>query len=127
MDDSLAWGIDVGSSTTKIVGVEPGGTMCLHLLEESEPRAEPQIERMLAAAAASGRPARPLVATGYGRKLVTQADRVVTEITCHAKGAYRALGHGGTLVDVGGQDSKVIKVGPKGEVLDFAMNHKCAS
>ena len=129
MSDIRAWGIDVGSSTTKIVGVDASGTMSWHLLEESEPRAEEQIERMLlrAAAAGDGHGASPLVATGYGRKLVPQADRVVTEITCHAKGAYRALGHGGTLVDVGGQDSKVIKLGAKGEVLDFAMNDKCAA
>jgi len=129
MSDIRAWGIDVGSSTTKIVGVEAGGSVCLHRLEESEPRAEEQIERMLqrAAAEAGGSSPKPLVATGYGRKLVRQADRAVTEITCHAKGAYRALGHGGTLVDIGGQDSKVIKIGSRGEVLDFAMNDKCAA
>lgn len=129
MGDIRAWGIDVGSSTTKFVGVDAEGTMAWHRLEESEPRAEEQIERMLqrAAAEVGGAIPRPLVATGYGRKLVAQADRAVTEITCHAKGAYRTLGHGGTLVDVGGQDSKVIKLGAQGEVLDFAMNDKCAA
>ena len=124
-----AWGIDVGSSTTKIVGVDADGTLSWHSLEESQPRAEDQIERMLtqAAGASADGLARPLVATGYGRKLVHQAGRAVTEITCHARGAYRLLGHGGTLVDVGGQDSKVIRLGGKGEVLDFAMNDKCAA
>lgn len=129
MGDIRAWGIDVGSSTTKFVGVDAGGTMAWHFLEDSEPRAEEQIERMLQRAAAQigGASPRPLVATGYGRRLVAQADRAITEITCHAKGAYRALGRGGTLVDVGGQDSKVIKLGANGEVLDFAMNDKCAA
>lgn len=133
-----AWGIDVGSSTTKIVGVDAEGGLCWHLLEESEPRAEEQIERLLQRAAEAGRSldrpgeaiglsSGPLVATGYGRKLVRRADSVVTEITCHARGAYRVLGHGGTLVDVGGQDSKVIGLSPRGQVLDFAMNDKCAA
>jgi predicted CoA-substrate-specific enzyme activase len=132
------WGIDVGSSTTKLVGVDAEGGLCWHILEDSEPRAEEQIERLVqrAAEAAASRTvsgedrdlqAGPLVATGYGRKLVRRADRVVTEITCHARGVYRALGHGGTLVDVGGQDSKVIGLSPEGEVLDFAMNDKCAA
>ena len=51
----------------------------------------------------------------------------MTEITCHAKGVYRELAHGGTLVDIGGQDSKVIRISPKGDVTDFAMNDKCAA
>ena len=134
MSGIRAWGIDVGSSTTKIVGVDAEGVLHWHVLEDSEPRAEEQIERLLQRAAEAARSAevgdaqaRPLVATGYGRKLVRQADRVVTEITCHARGVYRALGHGGTLVDVGGQDSKVIGLSPEGEVLDFARNDKCAA
>jgi predicted CoA-substrate-specific enzyme activase len=69
----------------------------------------------------------PLIATGYGRKLVRQATRSVTEITCHARGVYRELGHGGTLVDIGGQDSKVIGISLKGDVIDFSMNDKCAA
>jgi predicted CoA-substrate-specific enzyme activase len=51
----------------------------------------------------------------------------VTEITCHARGVFQATGHGGTLLDVGGQDSKVIQIGPHGRVVDFAMNDKCAA
>ena len=126
-----ALGIDVGSTTTKIVGVDADGDLIWHLLEATEPRIEEQIDRLLASVPDGGAPrggsARPLVATGYGRRLVRQADRSVTEITCHARGVYRHLAHGGTLVDIGGQDSKVIDIGPKGDVIDFAMNDKCAA
>ncbi len=126
-----ALGIDVGSTTTKIVGVDADGNLVWHILEPTEPRIEEQIERLLASVRArsdgKGEPPMPLVATGYGRKLVRQADRSVTEITCHARGVYRQLAHGGTLVDIGGQDSKVIDIGPKGDVIDFAMNDKCAA
>lgn len=126
-----ALGIDVGSTTTKIVGVDADGDLVWHLLEATEARIEEQIDRLLACVpdgvAARGGPARPLVATGYGRRLVRQAHRSVTEITCHARGVYRHLAHGGTLVDIGGQDSKVIDIGPRGDVIDFAMNDKCAA
>ncbi len=124
----VALGIDVGSTTTKIVGVDGSGSLLWHVLEPADPRGEDQIERMLAQARREAAGASlPLVATGYGRRLVRAADRVVTEITCHARGVYRLLGHGGTLVDIGGQDSKVIRIGEAGEVVDFAMNDKCAA
>jgi predicted CoA-substrate-specific enzyme activase len=69
----------------------------------------------------------PVFATGYGRKLVPAADRAVTEITCHARGVFADTGVAGTLVDIGGQDSKVIRIGPGGSPVDFAMNDKCAA
>jgi len=119
----VALGIDVGSTTVKIVGVDAEGNLAWHWLEQAEPRVEDQVERFLARAGVSV----PLVATGYGRKLVRQATRSVTEITCHAKGVYRELAHGGTLVDIGGQDSKVIGISPRGDVTDFSMNDKCAA
>ena len=129
------FGIDVGSTTVKMVGVDAGGTLIWHHLEKAEPRVEDQIERFLACARQETFEVSetskvwnvPLVATGYGRKLVRQAARSVTEITCHATGVFRELGHGGTLVDIGGQDSKVIGIGPKGDVIDFSMNDKCAA
>jgi predicted CoA-substrate-specific enzyme activase len=69
----------------------------------------------------------PTIATGYGRKLIKEATRNVTEITCHAKGVFRDLGRAGTLVDIGGQDSKVIQIGDDGRPIDFMMNDKCAA
>jgi len=130
----VAFGIDVGSATVKIAGVDDQGNLAWHRLEPADSRVEQQVERFLALAAeVSGRAPKggpgpkPLVATGYGRNLVRQATRVVTEISCHAKGVFRELQQGGTLIDIGGQDSKVIAIGAQGEVLDFAMNDKCAA
>ncbi|MFQ6118227.1 MAG: acyl-CoA dehydratase activase, partial [Candidatus Bipolaricaulia bacterium] len=124
-----ALGIDVGSTTVKLVGVDRGGEMVWHHLEGAEPRAEEQVERFLKRIKEeTGLPQGvPLVATGYGRGLVHRAERKVTEITCHARGIYRELERGGTLVDIGGQDSKVIVIGADGRVVDFAMNDKCAA
>jgi len=124
-----ALGIDVGSTTAKIVGVDAAGNIVWHLLEPTNPRLEDQVERFLAQARQDNGSLDgvPLVATGYGRGLVRQATRSMTEITCHARGVYRELGHGGTLVDIGGQDSKVISLSAAGKVLDFTMNDKCAA
>ena len=123
-----ALGIDVGSTTTKIVGVDTAGNLVWHHIEQADPRVEEQVEEFLARAKEKGAPENmPLVATGYGRALVHQATRKVTEITCHARGIYRELKHGGTLVDIGGQDSKVIGISPTGDVIDFSMNDKCAA
>ncbi|MCF6154545.1 MAG: hypothetical protein E3K36_04685 [Candidatus Brocadia sp.] len=68
-----------------------------------------------------------IIATGYGRIKVPFANEVVTEITCHAKGANFFFPKARTIIDIGGQDSKVIKVDANGNVLDFVMNDKCAA
>jgi predicted CoA-substrate-specific enzyme activase len=122
-------GIDVGSTTIKIVGLDAAGEMIWHMLEQAEPRVEHQIEQFLAQAKeeASSLNVIPLVSTGYGRKLVKQANRQVTEITCHARGIFPEFPRAGTLVDIGGQDSKVISISSTGKVVDFMMNDKCAA
>ena len=122
-------GIDAGSTTCKVVAVDAAGTIVAGRIEPSHPRVEQQVREMRDAmlAGLGAAPDLPAVATGYGRKLVTGADRVVTEITCHARGAYHHTGTAGTLVDLGGQDSKVVMVGADGRPLDFAMNDKCAA
>jgi predicted CoA-substrate-specific enzyme activase len=122
-----ALGIDVGSTTCKVVAVDGGGEIVASRLEPTRPRLEEQAAEMVATIAADLNDDLPLVATGYGRRLVAAATRQVTEITCHARGVFRALGHGGTLVDIGGQDSKAIRIGDDGRPLDFAMNDKCAA
>lgn len=67
-----------------------------------------------------------VIATGYGRISVDFADRVVTEITCHGKGGRALLGEDCTIIDIGGQDTKVMDV-TGGQVTDFLMNDKCAA
>jgi (R)-2-hydroxyacyl-CoA dehydratese activating ATPase len=67
-----------------------------------------------------------IVSTGYGRGVVPFANRSITEISCHCRGAQWFVPGVSTILDVGGQDSKGIRVGPDGEVADFVMNDKCA-
>ena len=126
---TVALGLDAGSSTTKIVGVSAQGEIVFHRLQPTEPRLEGQVAALIAEARneTAGIEHLPLVATGYGRNLVKGAERRVTEITCHARGVYRCLKKSGTLIDIGGQDSKVILLGPDGAVQNFAMNDKCAA
>ncbi len=69
----------------------------------------------------------PIISTGYGRKYLNPAWKCVTEITCHARGVRHLSPGARTVLDIGGQDSKVIRMDPSGAVLDFAMNDKCAA
>jgi predicted CoA-substrate-specific enzyme activase len=67
------------------------------------------------------------VATGYGRNIVRAADTTITEITCQAVGVRHVAREAMTIVDIGGQDSKMIRLGTDGGVRDFAMNDRCAA
>ncbi len=67
------------------------------------------------------------IATGYGRERVPGRAASVTEITCHARGIRALMPGTGVLIDIGGQDSKAIRLDGKGRVVDFAMNDKCAA
>ncbi len=68
-----------------------------------------------------------IVGTGYGRVSLSFIDKKVTEITCHGRGAHHINPNIRTVIDIGGQDSKVIKLNNKGAVIDFLMNDKCAA
>lgn len=68
-----------------------------------------------------------VVATGYGRGAVSIADTTVTEITCHAVGVCHLVPRAKTIIDIGGQDSKLLRLDGDGKVRDFAMNDRCAA
>ncbi len=68
-----------------------------------------------------------LISTGYGRSRVAERDGAVTEISCHAKGIKLLIPRTRILIDIGGQDSKAMLLDPDGNVVDFAMNDKCAA
>jgi len=68
-----------------------------------------------------------LIGTGYGRREIPFANENISEISCHAMGAFKCLPKTRTIIDIGGQDVKAISIGETGEVLDFSMNDKCAA
>lgn len=68
-----------------------------------------------------------IVGTGYGRYKITFGNTQVTEISCHARGAHYLFPNTRTVLDMGGQDTKAIRVNARGEVVDFCMNDKCAA
>lgn len=68
-----------------------------------------------------------VVSTGYGRINVPFADKQFTEITCHARGVFHLFPHARTIIDIGGQDIKAIKINADGKTVDFVMNDRCAA
>lgn len=125
----LGIGLDIGSTATKLVVLGDDGavehTDLMPTGFSSVDAAARALASLEAAGLAPGGGAR-VVATGYGRVAVPYADKVVTEITCHGRGAARLFGPDGTVIDVGGQDTKVIRL-RAGRVAKFAMNDKCAA
>jgi predicted CoA-substrate-specific enzyme activase len=124
-------GIDIGSMTSKAVilnteGKEIGNAVVLTGTGGSS-IAQKVLDMALEKAKLTQDQIDYVVATGYGRINVPFKDKQVTEITCHAKGVRYLFPEASYIIDIGGQDSKVIRLGPNGEVQDFAMNDKCAA
>lgn len=122
-------GIDVGSTCAKVAVLDGGGNVVLKFLRptgfSSVDAAEDIRERLWSSGVDVGESV--VCATGYGRVSVPFANRRVTEITCHAKGAAFLFGSPDLfLIDIGGQDTKVISV-ENGQVRDFLMNDKCSA
>jgi (R)-2-hydroxyacyl-CoA dehydratese activating ATPase len=121
-------GIDIGSTMTKVVIMSDGLDASLIGPTGPEHRklANKVMEEALGQAGLRFEDLSYIIATGYGRINVPFADKQVTEITCHAKGLASVLPTVRTIVDIGGQDSKGIKI-RDGKVIDFVMNDKCAA
>lgn len=122
--------MDVGSSTTKGIVVDAAGTVLASFLLSTGASAQKAVQRCLdELAAAVGQELTDVstVSTGYGRKQVMFAQKSITEITCHCIGVHRLNPDIRTIIDVGGQDSKVIRVGANGRPSDFELNDKCSA
>ncbi len=123
-------GIDVGSTTTKAVILDEHGKVLSHAITPTGADSRDASGRALASALATGAlttdPAY-IISTGYGRDIAARSNETITEITCHARGVHALMPSVRTIIDIGGQDSKVIKITDAGKVIDFAMNDKCAA
>ncbi len=128
MSDYFA-GIDIGSTMTKVViftdqtvatvigPTGPGQRRLSHrVMEEALRKAGIEFSAIAS-----------VIATGYGRINVPFADKQFTEITCHAKGVSALFPQARTIIDVGGQDVKAIRIDERGKTADFVMNDKCAA
>ncbi|HEX7788106.1 MAG TPA: acyl-CoA dehydratase activase [Methylomirabilota bacterium] len=124
-------GVDVGSTQTKAVIVDERHHVVARALIATGANVSRAGENAFLEACKHGGVPREAVAyvvgTGYGRYKVTFGDAQITEITCHARGAHSLFPSTRTVVDMGGQDTKAIKVGADGSVIDFSMNDKCAA
>jgi len=123
-------GVDVGSLGSKAV-IMADGKIVGHSILRTGLRAEENGLNALNAALENAGLKREdikfIVGTGYGRISAPYADKTVTEITCHAKGAHYLHPQTRTAIDIGGQDCKAIRIDENGNVEDFAMNDKCAA
>ncbi len=126
----ISIGIDIGSITSKAAIMEDGKLSALDIMPTGynvENAGKLIFEKILLKANIKSSSIDSVVATGYGRKKVGFAKKAVTEITCHAKGAYYFDKNIRTIIDIGGQDSKVIIIDKNGNVENFLMNDKCAA
>jgi predicted CoA-substrate-specific enzyme activase len=129
----ISAGLDIGSRTTKAVILRDGEVVGRSLLKTGwlpSAMAREALARALFAAGVHREEVGRIVATGYGRihqAVLAIADAQYTEIACHARGIHYLLPQVRTLIDIGGQDSKAIRLDESGLALDFAMNDRCAA
>ncbi len=128
---SLFLGLDLGSAWSKAVLLGSDGQVVARAARRTgmrfEDAAEALRDEVLAAAGATAADLGSVVSTGYGRRNVPFADGRRTEISCHARGAYHHFPRELDLVDIGGQDNKIVHVRRDGAVANFLMNRKCAA
>ncbi|TFG62545.1 MAG: 2-hydroxyglutaryl-CoA dehydratase [Gemmatimonadales bacterium] len=126
-----AGGVDVGSTQTKAIIVDEEGNIAGRSLMPTGANVVLVAEEAYRVALEQGEIAEAdveyVIGTGYGRYRVEFGDDQITEIVCHARGAANMFPRTETVIDMGGQDTKAIRVRPGGDVLDFCMNDKCAA
>jgi (R)-2-hydroxyacyl-CoA dehydratese activating ATPase len=128
---AYAAGVDVGSTQTKAVLIDETRRIVGRSLTDTGANvmraAETAFHEALTDAGVPEEEVEFVVGTGYGRYKVTFGNTQITEISCHARGAVHMFPRTRTVLDMGGQDTKAIRVLPSGEIVDFCMNDKCAA
>ncbi len=126
-----AAGVDVGSTQTKAVIVDEAKAIVGRSLIDTGANviraAENAFQQALKSADLREEEVEYVIGTGYGRYKVTFGNTQVTEISCHGRGAVHMFPETCTVLDMGGQDTKAIRVSAAGEIVDFCMNDKCAA
>jgi (R)-2-hydroxyacyl-CoA dehydratese activating ATPase len=125
-------GIDAGSRSIKVVLFDTEQTRVLSTRVGDQGVAQERLagellEQALNEAGLERSRISAVVATGYGRNAIRFADTTITEITCHARGVHHVAPEARTIIEIGGQDSKIIHLEDSGRVRDFAMNDRCAA
>jgi predicted CoA-substrate-specific enzyme activase len=128
---AYAAGVDVGSTQTKAVIIDEARQIVSRAITDTGANVVHAAEKAFRQALQSGdlreEEVEYVVGTGYGRYKVTFGNSQVTEISCHGRGAVQMFPQTRTVVDMGGQDTKAIRVSETGEIVDFCMNDKCAA
>jgi predicted CoA-substrate-specific enzyme activase len=126
----MVMGLDIGSAATKGILLKDGGEILASVIRPTSINMKDGAQEVISALLLEGRMNRRdvsrIVLTGYGRTAFPEMEQI-TEITCHALGVHYLRSAGATIIDVGGQDSKSIRIDAEGRVLRFAMNDKCAA
>lgn len=130
MKSQYVMGVDIGSTASKcvilkdgkeivssgIISVGAGTSGPKRAMEDALQEANMTLEDIPA-----------IVATGYGRNSLKEANKQMSELSCHAKGASFLFPNAQTVIDIGGQDAKALKISPQGRLINFVMNDKCAA
>jgi predicted CoA-substrate-specific enzyme activase len=126
---AYAAGVDVGSTQTKAVIINEKREIVSRALIDTSANVVLAAQKSFNEALNGIREEEVeyVVGTGYGRYRVTFGNSQVTEISCHGRGAVQMFPNTHTVIDMGGQDTKAIRVNDKGEIVDFCMNDKCAA
>ncbi|UCG69714.1 MAG: ATPase [Thermoplasmata archaeon] len=134
MSENYFAGVDVGASATKAVVIDSEARILGSSIKRTTTNlgklAEDALQEALNSAKISRDSIKYIVATGYGRENVEFANEMRTEISCHSKGgryAFKDKNEPMVVIDIGGQDNKVIKLDKDGKIINFKMNRKCAA
>lgn len=123
-------GIDIGSSSSKAAIIDGNRKLIAHAVVNKGTGTSgirEALKQVFSIAFIDKADVKYTVVTGYGRITYKDADKQITEISCHAKGVSYLTEDAGTIIDIGGQDAKVIRLRNNGNVANFVMNEKCAA